>query len=178
MEIVKYPSPILSKQCKCVSIGDKDIPKILDSMLEVMYANNGAGLAGPQCGILKKILVMDLREEPKKVYKLINPKIIWKSEEVIESEEGCLSLPKIRGKIIRHASVSVEYLNENYEKCSIEKANEYLSICLQHEIDHLFGKLYIDRMSRVKRGRLLQKYKKIQLGEIYIENECNIDGKI
>jgi len=170
MEVIKYPNSILLRKCEDVSLGDESIPKISDEMLELMYASCGIGLAGPQCGIGKNIVVIDLREEPQKIYKLINPKIVWASEEMIESEEGCLSLPGVTGVLSRHASVSVEYLNENYEASLIEKADGYLSICLQHEIDHLLGKLYINRMSLFKKDRLLQKYKQILSEESLEEN--------
>ena len=166
MELIKYPNPILFRKCADVSLGDASIPEILDKMVELMYASLGVGLAGVQCGIEKKIVVIDLQQEPKTIYKLINPKIIWASEELVESDERCLSLPGIRGVVLRHASVSVEYFNENYEKCLIEEAEGYLSICLQHEIDHLFGKIYPDRMSFIKKNRFMQRYKKILSGEV------------
>lgn len=177
MQIVEYPNPILSQKCADVMVGDCSVLSILDEMLEAMYHKSGVGLAGPQYGVLKKIVVIDLREEPKKVYKLINPKIIWRSEEMVESNEGCLSLPDVRANVLRHLSVSVEYLNENYEKCLIEKANDYLSVCLQHELDHLDGKLFIDRLSKLKRYRLIQKFKKIKkadLRESKYKEECNV----
>ena len=126
-----------------------------------LYEFEGVGLAAPQVGVLKKLVVIDIREEPAKLYKMINPKIVWKSEEMIDSKEGCLSLPKLRETILRHEKVQVEYFNENFEKQTVE-GEGLLSCCLQHEIDHLSGKLYIDHLSRFKRNRFLSKFKKLQ----------------
>lgn len=161
MEILKYGNPILKKKCDPVEIGDKNAAELLDRMLQQMYESEGVGLAAPQVGISKRMVVIDVRQEPAKVYKMINPKIVWKSEETAEFPEGCLSLPGVCEKVKRPASVSVEYLDETFKPCFIEKATGLLATCLQHEIDHLDGKLYIDRLSRIKRARLISKYKKL-----------------
>ncbi len=162
MELVTYPNPILSKKCEDVAIGDTSVKDILNQMAEKLYEWNGAGLAAPQVGITKKLVVIDIRDEPPTLYKMINPKITWKSKELVESNEGCLSIPFVRENVIRHESVTVEYLDENFQPQKITEATGFLACCLQHELDHLQGKLYIDRLSRLKRSRAIQKSQKLQ----------------
>ena len=162
MEVLKYGNPILKKKCAPVEVGDKEAPELLEQMLQQMYESDGVGLAAPQVGISKRMVVIDVRQEPAKVYKMINPKIVWKSEETAELIEGCLSVPGVYETVKRPASVSVEYLDETFKPCFIEKATGILAACLQHEIDHLDGKLYVDHLSRIKRARLISKYKKLQ----------------
>ncbi|MDR2794280.1 MAG: peptide deformylase [Holosporaceae bacterium] len=163
MEIIKYPHSILLKKCEKVAVGDEKCARLLDKMLVTLHRVAGAGLAAPQVGIAKRMVVIDLREidEAQKIYKMINPIFTWKSNVSVESEEGCLSIPFLREIIQRHESVSVEYLDENFQKCTIEKATGFLAYCLQHELDHLDGKLYIDLLSKVKRASALRKYKKL-----------------
>jgi peptide deformylase len=119
-------------------------------------------LAAPQIGILEKIVVIDLRDDEHIVYRLINPAIVWKSDELVESDEGCLSLPGLRRSVKRHERVSVEYLDESFKKQTIDKAEGLLAVCLQHEIDHLYGKLFIDRLNRLERLGALREFKKLQ----------------
>lgn len=161
MKIFTYGDPVLKKKCAPVEVGDQEAVELLQRMLETMYESNGIGLAAPQVGVSKRMIVVDVRQEPKIVYKMINPKIIWKSEESAEFQEGCLSLPGVYEKVTRPVSVSVEYLNESFEPCVIEQATGLLATCLQHEIDHLDGKLYMDRLSRLKKARLISRYKKL-----------------
>lgn len=162
MEIRLYPDPALSKKSIDVEPNDASAVELLEKMLIKMHQSNGVGLAAPQIGISKKIVVIEFRTEINALYKMINPNIVWKSEKLVESEEGCLSLPLLYETVMRHDSVSVEYLNEKFEKCFIEKATGLVAICLQHEIDHLYGKLYIDRLSKLKRSRAIRKFKKLQ----------------
>ena len=165
MKLVTYPDPILSQTCTDVVIGDPLVKDALQKMSEKLYEWDGAGLAAPQVGIAKKMVVIDVRDEegnPSTVYKMVNPKIVWKSDEMAEAYEGCLSLPFLREIVKRHESVSVEYLDENFVPQKISKATGVLSRCIQHELDHLQGKLYIDRLSRLKRSRALEEYKKLQ----------------
>lgn len=169
MELKIYPNPVLAQKCEDVEIGDVSVLPILEEMSKKLYEWEGAGLAAPQVGVLKKLVVIDIRVEPAKLYKMINPKIVWASEEKIDSKEGCLSLPKLRETVLRHERVRVEYFDENFEKQTIE-GDGFLSCCLQHEIDHLSGKLYIDRLSRLKKSRFLSKFRKLQRGEEIDEN--------
>lgn len=162
MKIRYYPNSILRRKCKEVEPGDKKVLKLLDEMAQKLYEWDGVGLAAPQIGSLKRIVVIDVRDDPPVVYKMINPRIVWKSPNMVESQEGCLSLPGVSGVLMRHEMVTVEYLDENFEHQIIEKANGLLSRCLQHELDHLDGMLYIDRMDPVDRAILLEEYKQLQ----------------
>ncbi|MDR0968764.1 MAG: peptide deformylase [Holosporaceae bacterium] len=164
MELIRYPDPILFKKCEEVEIGDPKIGKILDEMSQKLYEWNGAGLAGPQVGVSKRIAVIDVRDEPSRLYKLINPKIIWRSEECVDSKEGCLSFPLLRETVARHESVVATYLDEDFKEQEI-RAEGYLSFCLQHEIDHLDGILYIDHLSKLKKSRFMKKFLKAQENE-------------
>jgi peptide deformylase len=161
MELRIYPDAILKMKCADVQIGDSEVVEILEEMSEKLYKFEGAGLAAPQVGILKRMAVVDVRAEPQRLYKLINPKIVWVSEDKVESNEGCLSLPLLREKVERHDSVMVHYLDENFREQEIF-ASGFLSCCLQHELDHLDGVLYIDHLGKFKRARTLRKFKKLQ----------------
>ena len=134
---------ILRKKSREVESIDDKIREILDDMVETLHKYNGVGLAGPQIGILKRIIVIDLYDD-KGPMKLINPAIV-KEKGTQEVEEGCLSFPNQYGKIIRPAEVTVEALNENGEKVKI-KAKELLAQALCHEIDHLNGILFVDKI--------------------------------
>lgn len=177
MELKIYPDPVLGKKCEDVRVGDESAKEILDEMSKYLYEWNGAGLAAPQVGILRKFVVIDIRDEPAVLYKMINPKIIWKSEDLIESQEGCLSLPLLRETVLRHERVQVAYLNENFQECEIS-GEGFLACCLQHEIDHLSGKLYIDRLTKLRRHFALRKFAKLQksAAEVSPEN-AEDDGK-
>ena len=164
MELKIYPDPVLAQKCADVEMGDVSVLSILEEMSKKLYEWEGAGLAAKPLGVLKKLVVIDIRAEPATLYKMINPKIVWASEEMMDSKEGCLSLPGLRDTVIRHEKVRVEYFDVNFEKQIIE-GEEFLACCLQHEIDHLSGKLYIDHLSRLKRSRFLSKFKKSQRGE-------------
>jgi peptide deformylase len=160
LELIKYPDPVLFQKCSDAEMSDETM-SLLNKMSQKLYEWEGAGLAAPQVGILKRIVVIDVRETPRRLYKLSNPKIIWKSEEMVESNEGCLSLPLLRDKISRHESVIVEYFDENFEKREIH-ATGFLSCCLQHELDHLDGILFINRLSKLRRSHALRRFKKLQ----------------
>lgn len=164
MELKIFPDPVLAKKCKDVEIGDASAIAILNEMSEKLYEWEGAGLAAPQVGVLKKLVVIDIRDENSPLYKMINPKITWRSEELIESKEGCLSLPGLRETVERYEKVKVEYLDTNFEKQIIE-GEGFLACCLQHELDHLDGRLYIDRLSRLKRSRFVSKFRKLRKEE-------------
>lgn len=159
LEIKIYPDPVLKKKCEPVKKVTKEIGRLLDDMAETMYAAPGVGLAAPQVGILKRVLVIDClwgKEEGKKeLYQLVNPKIVQKEGE-IEWEEGCLSIPGFLQKMIRSQKVVVEALNREGKPIIVE-GTDLLAVCLQHEIDHLEGKLIIDKASRLKRQLYLEK---------------------
>lgn len=134
---------ILRKKSREVEVVDDKIKQILDDMVETMHKSNGVGLAGPQIGILKRLVVIDLYDDNGPI-KLVNPRII-KQEGEQEVEEGCLSFPNQFAKIIRPAKVTAEALNENGEKITI-KAEDLLAQAISHEIDHLDGILFVDKI--------------------------------
>ena len=170
LELYEYPHPILEQKAEKVLKVDADIQKFLDDMLETMYASKGVGLAAPQVGVSKRIIVIDAEQkEVDGEYKrgnpmcLVNPEIVYKSEETILFCEGCLSVPKQSADVERHYAIKVRYLDYNSKEQEIE-AEDYLAVILQHEIDHLDGILYIDRISRLKRNMLLKKLEKYRQG--------------
>lgn len=172
MKLRIYPDPVLEEKCEDVQIGDESVTKILDEMSVHLYEWNGAGLAAPQVGILKKMVVIDIRDEPSTLYKIINPKILWKSEELVESREGCLSLPILRETILRHEKIKVGYLDENFKEKEIS-ADGFLSCCLQHEIDHLSGTLYIDHLDKSRRRYTLRKFANLQKKQLVVLERKN-----
>ena len=161
-EIVKYPDPVLSKRAASVTDFDAALKKLVDEMFESMYAAQGIGLAAPQIGISKQLTVIDIsfKKNPDEKIVLINPEIIEEQGKQFE-EEGCLSLPEIREKVHRAARVKVRAQNERGEWFEIE-GEELLARAFQHEIDHLNGVLFIDRISRLKRELALRKIRKMQ----------------
>lgn len=150
---------ILREKCKPIKNVTEKVKKELDKMLEIMYAYNGVGLAANQVGLNKRMIVIDLQKDGKKqpIF-LINPKILSLSDNFVEMEEGCLSVPGCSAKVKRPDKIKVEYTNKNSEKTIIE-ADGLLARCLQHEIDHLDGKLYTDYLSKLKRDLIIKKVK-------------------
>ncbi len=167
LDIYEYPDPILKKKALPVDKVDDELRAFMDDMLETMYEAAGVGLAAPQVGVSKRIVVIDYAkeegEEPK-ILHLVNPEIIWTSEEKIICEEGCLSVPSLVAEVERFLSVRVQYLD--YDGNAQELVAEgLLSRIVQHELDHLNGVLYIDRISRLKRNMLVKKLEKLRKGE-------------
>jgi peptide deformylase len=142
---------------------DGDIKKLAQDMLETMYEAPGIGLAAPQIGELKRIVVMDLAkdDEPKAPVVMINPEILKFSEDTVVSEEGCLSIPELYYDVERPAEVTVRYTDLDGKVQEVE-AKDRFAICVQHELDHLDGVLYIDYLSRLKRDRVLKKFQKAE----------------
>lgn len=161
LKIYEYPHPILKQKAEKVAAVDDKLRKLLDDMLETMYAANGCGLAAPQIGLSKRIVVIDIAhegEEPAPLY-MVNPEIIWHSEDTETCEEGCLSLPEMRAEVERPASVKIRYLDYDGKECEL-LAEDFLAVAAQHEIDHLDGILYIDHLSRLKRQMVVKKLEK------------------
>lgn len=163
----EYPDPILHQKCEPVFEINDELRSFLDDMLETMYVDRGVGLAAPQVGVSKRMIVIDASQEEDEEghHKkgnpmfLINPEIIYKSEETIFFCEGCLSVPGQRADVERHQKIIVRYQDKSGHTRQIE-AEDYLAVVLQHEIDHLDGILYIDHLSRLKRNMLLKKLEK------------------
>ena len=162
LPIVKYPEPVLQQPGEPVTEFDSDLRKFVADMFETMYAAQGIGLAAPQVGVSKRITVIDLSsaKEPAKKMVLINPEVIFREGKLYE-EEGCLSFPEIREKVVRSAKVRIRAQDE-YGKWFEAEGEELLSRCMQHEIDHLDGMLFIFRISSLKRDLALRKIRKMQ----------------
>lgn len=144
LEILKNPHETLRKKSQEVEQIDDEIKNLTHQMLDTMYKAKGCGLAAPQVGVLKRIIVMDLSHEiPNSLYIMINPKIVWQSKKKNKFEEGCLSVPKEFYEIERPEIVHVQYFDEN-GRMREKKATELMASCVQHEIDHLNGVLIVD----------------------------------
>jgi len=160
-DILVVPDPRLKQVSKPVDAVDDDLRALMDDMLETMYAAPGIGLAAIQIGVPKRVIVMDIarQDEPKEPRYFVNPEILWASEETAPYEEGCLSVPEIYDEVERPARVKIRYLN--YQGETIEEDAEGLfAVCIQHEMDHLDGVLFIDHLSRLKREQAVKKVKK------------------
>jgi peptide deformylase len=162
LKVVKYPDPVLSNPGEPVTEFDDELRKLVADMFETTYASQGIGLAAPQVGLSKRLTVIDLSlgKDPKDKLVLANPEIISREGKFYE-EEGCLSFPEIREKVVRAANVRVRAQDE-YGKWFEVDGDDLLSRCLQHEIDHLDGILFIFRMSPLKRNLALRKIRKMQ----------------
>ena len=160
-EILVVPNPLLKQVSEPVAVVDDALRALMDDMLETMYAAPGIGLAAIQVGVPKRVIVMDLarEDEPKQPRFFVNPEILWASEETQPYEEGCLSVPEIYDEVERPARVKLRYLN--YQGDQVEEDAEGLfAVCIQHEMDHLEGVLFIDHLSRLKREQAIKKVKK------------------
>jgi peptide deformylase len=159
--ILTAPDPRLKAVGKNVAKVDGDIRKLADDMLQTMYAAEGVGLAAIQIGVPLNVVVIDIAQKDGKnePQVFINPMIVWASDEVATFEEGCLSVPDIWEEVERPAAIRAEYLDLNGKKQTLE-ADGFLADCLQHEIDHLKGTLFIDHLSRLKRAMALKKLAK------------------
>ena len=164
-KIVTEPDPILRKKCEPLEKVDTDTKKLMDDMLETMYAAPGIGLAAVQVGILKRLVVIDISkaEEKKKPIFLINPQIIRQSKKTSVYEEGCLSLPGQFAEIERPAECTLKYIDYNGKEKEL-KADGLLATCIQHEVDHLNGILFIDYLSKLKKDMIIKKLVKQKKG--------------
>jgi peptide deformylase len=169
-EIITVPNPLLKQVSKPVDKVDDALRALMDDMLETMYDAPGIGLAAIQIGEPVRVIVMDLQEKPegapedaegvKNPRYFVNPEIIWKSEDTLPYEEGCLSVPEIYDEVQRPAHVKIRYLNYQGEQVE-EEAEGLFAVCIQHEMDHLEGVLFIDHLSKLKRDRAVLKVKKL-----------------
>ncbi|HEX4758737.1 MAG TPA: peptide deformylase [Terracidiphilus sp.] len=162
LKILKYPDPVLTQPGEPVTEFNAELRKLVADMFETTYASQGIGLAAPQVGVSKRLTVIDLSmgKNPADKIVLINPEII-SSEGKLYEEEGCLSFPDIREKVVRSAKVSIRAQDERGKWFETD-AEELLSRCFQHEIDHLNGILFLFRMSALKRSLNLRKIRKMQ----------------
>lgn len=160
--IVKFPDPVLQKPAEPITVFDAKLRQLVDDMFASMYDAQGIGLAAPQIGISQRLTVIDVsfQKNPEDKIVLINPEIVEKSGKQVE-EEGCLSLPEIRDRVVRAAQVKVRAQDADGKPVEVE-GTELLARALQHEIDHLDGILFIFRLSRLKRDLQLRKIRKLQ----------------
>lgn len=158
LPIITAPDPRLAQKSAPVTAVTDELRKLMDDMLETMYAAPGIGLAAIQVGVPQRIIVMDLarEDEEKQPRFFINPEIVWASDEMAIYEEGCLSVPEIYDEVERPARIRVKFLGYDGKEQEIE-ADGLLSTCLQHEMDHLNGVLFIDHFSKLKRDMILRK---------------------
>jgi peptide deformylase len=162
--ILVVPDPVLKQKSKPVIGPVTDEHRaLMDDMLETMYAAPGVGLAAIQVGVPLRIIVMDLapKEEERRPRFFVNPEILWASPETKPWEEGCLSVPDIYDEVERPARVKIRYRDRNGEEI-VEDADDLFAVCIQHEMDHLEGTLFIDHLSRLKRESAIRKVKKAE----------------
>jgi len=159
--ILTLPNPRLRLVSKPVGKVDATIRKLVEDMFETMYGAPGIGLAAVQVGVPRRVVTMDLakKDEPRNPKVYINPEILWASEERSTYEEGCLSIPEYYEEVERPAQVKVRYTDLDGNVQEVE-ANGLLATCLQHEVDHLNGVLFIDHISKLKRSRVIKKFAK------------------
>lgn len=161
LPIIIAPDPILRTQSQALERVGDEVRRLMDDMFETMIAGDGIGLAAIQVGLPKCLIVIHVAEDEEEPVslKLVNPVILWQSDERSVYEEGCLSLPDHLAEVSRPAKARLSYLDENGEACEIE-AGGLLATCLQHEVDHLSGTLFIDHLSVVKRNIIIRKLRK------------------
>ena len=153
LDILRYPDPRLHKVASPVAVVDERIRRLVDDMLETMYAAEGVGLAATQVDVHERVIVIDASESRDQPIVLINPELVETSEEIAISEEGCLSVPEIYDKVARHARVKVRALDRSGESRDLD-AEGLLAVAVQHEMDHLLGKVFVEYLSALKRSRI------------------------
>jgi peptide deformylase len=165
LPIITAPDPRLKIKAKPVAMVDAKVRRLMDDMLETMYHSIGIGLAAPQVGAAQRVLVVDVAREgePPQPMRIANPEILWHSDETMLNNEGCLSLPEHYADVARPAAIRLRYLDHENEIREID-AKGLLATCLQHEIDHLDGVLFVDHISTLKRGMILRKLAKTKRG--------------
>jgi peptide deformylase len=156
LNILRFPDPRLQRVAEPVTTVDESIRQLVDDMLETMYSAEGVGLAATQVDVHRRVIVMDtseMRDEPRV---LINPELLARSDEMLVGEEGCLSVPAIYDEVPRHARVTVQALGRDGQAYQFD-AEGLLAVCVQHEMDHLLGKVFVDYLSPLKRERIRTK---------------------
>ncbi|MBX6323384.1 MAG: peptide deformylase [Rhodospirillaceae bacterium] len=161
LDIIVAPDPRLKVKAKPVERVDAGVRRLMDDLLETMYAAPGIGLAAPQIGVARRVIVLDVAREgePPQPLRMANPELLWASEELATYNEGCLSLPDQFADVARPAAVRVRYLDHENEIRELA-AEGLLATCIQHEMDHLNGVLFVDHLSALKRSMILRKLAK------------------
>ena len=158
LDILHYPDPRLRNVAAPIETVDAAVQQLVDDMLETMYDAIGIGLAATQVNVHKRLLVADVSEDKSEPYCFINPEIVWR-DGVEEMDEGCLSVPGVYETVVRADKIRVKALDRDGEPFELE-TDGLLAVCIQHEIDHLDGKLFIDYLSGLKRSRIRKKMEK------------------
>lgn len=171
LEVITVPNPLLREKAKPIDKVDADIVKLMDDMKQTMFDDDGIGLAANQVGVLKRIIVVDVSEtrDGSETLIMANPEIVWESEDVFTYREGCLSVrptaeestADLYANVTRPRSIRVKYLDRDGAEQEVE-AEDLFSQCIQHEIDHLDGVLFIDHISKLKRGMIMRKIEKLR----------------
>lgn len=161
LPILQYPDARLHTVAKPVTHVDDRIRQLVQDMAETMYAAPGVGLAATQVDVHERVVVIDVSEEGNDLHVLINPEIIWRSDEGRVYEEGCLSVPGVYDKVERAAQVRVRALNEKGESYEFD-ADGLLAVCVQHELDHLLGKVFVEYLSNLKQDRIRTRLRKLK----------------
>jgi len=164
LSILQYPDPRLHKIARPIDSVDDAVRQLVADMLETMYAAKGIGLAATQVDVHRRLIVIDASEERNQPLVLINPELVWHSETSHLNEEGCLSVPGIYDGVTRFDAVHVRALDENGQSRTVQ-AEELLAVCVQHEMDHLMGKVFVEYLSPLKRNRIKTKMLKAQREE-------------
>ncbi|WP_350336181.1 peptide deformylase [Coralliovum pocilloporae] len=161
LDIVKIPDDVLRQTAAPVERVDDELRRFLDDMMETMYDAPGIGLAAPQVGVLRRVVTVDVarEDEEKQPLFLVNPEIVTSSEERSTYDEGCLSIPDYYAEVERPASVTVKYLDRDGKEQQLD-CEGLLATCVQHEVDHLNGVLFIDYLSKLRRDRVFKKFAK------------------
>ena len=173
LNILRYPDPRLHTVALPVAEVDENVRQLVDDMLESMYAAEGVGLAATQVDVHRRVIVIDTSDTRDQPHVLINPELIARSEEMVLGDEGCLSVPEIYDKVPRHARVTVRALDRAGRSHDIE-AEGLLSVCIQHEMDHLMGKVFVDYLSPLKRNRIRTKMLKKSRDEMKTRDEARV----
>jgi peptide deformylase len=153
LTILRYPDPRLNKIARPVAAVDERIRRLVDDMIETMYGNDGVGLAATQVDVHERVIVMDTSDTRDQPRVLINPEILSRSDELVTGEEGCLSVPTVYDAVPRHARVRVRALDRAGEVVEFD-AEGLTAVCVQHEMDHLVGKVFVEYLSPFKRDRI------------------------
>ena len=161
LQILRYPDPRLHTVAKPVPLVDARVKTLIADMLQTMYDAKGIGLAATQVDVHERLIVMDVSEERDQPLILINPQLVWSSAETHLNEEGCLSVPGIYDGVQRFDAVSVSALDESGASRLVQ-ADDLLAVCIQHEMDHLMGKVFVEYLSPLKRNRIKKKMLKAQ----------------
>jgi peptide deformylase len=167
LQIITAPDPRLKLKARPVAKVDAQVRRLMDDMLETMYGSIGIGLAAPQVGVSQRVIVIDAAREGEKPnpMRIANPEILWRSKETMVANEGCLSVPEHYADVTRAAEIKLRYLDEQNEIRELD-AKGLLATCIQHEIDHLDGVLFVDHISALKRGMILRKLAKAKRSRV------------